>query len=82
MLTTPKTAKSHRRAMLSPDVIETLRVHRVQQESERQVLGTSWPDTGLVFVSEVGTAIHPRNLERTWLTLQQTARDEKRLEGV
>ena len=79
MLTTPKTAKSHRRVMLSPDVIETLRVHRIQQESERQALDTSWPDTGLVFVSEVGTAIHPRNLERTWLTLQQTARDEKRL---
>lgn len=79
MLTTPKTVRSYRRVMLSPDASEILSAHCVRQESERRELGAAWPDTGLVFVSEVGTAIHPRNLERTWLSLQRAAREKKRV---
>lgn len=73
MITTPKTEKGARRIALSPDVGEVMNQHRDRQEAERQLLGTAWPDTGLVFVSEVGTLLHPRNFTRTWHTLQTNA---------
>lgn len=73
MITTPKTEKGARRVALSPDVNEVMNQHRERQEAERQLLGTAWPDIGLVFVSEVGTLLHPRNFTRTWHTLQTNA---------
>lgn len=73
MITTPKTEKGARRVALSADVAEVMRQHRERQEAERQLLGLAWPDTGLVFTSEVGTLLHPRNFTRTWHTLQKNA---------
>lgn len=77
MITTPKTEKGIRRIALSPDALEMLEQHRKRQEAERQMLGTAWPDTGLVFTSEVGTLLHPRNFTRTWHTLQKNAKVRK-----
>lgn len=74
MITTPKTEKGARRVALSPDVNEVMRQHHKRQDAERHMLGTAWPDTGLVFVSEVGTLLHPRNFTRTWHTLQKNAK--------
>lgn len=70
---TPKTANGVRRVDISPDVQEVLEQHRRRQQAEREFLGDAWPDTGLVFASEVGTPIHPRNFERTWYAAQQAA---------
>lgn len=74
MITTPKTEKGARRVALSPDATDVVARHRARQEAERRLLGIAWPDTGLVFTSEVGTFLHPRNFTRTWHTLQKNAR--------
>lgn len=63
---TPKTERGIRRVAISPDVVEVLKEHRKQQSQEKEALGESWTDFGLVFASEVGTPIHPRNFYRTW----------------
>lgn len=41
-----------------------------------------WPDTGLVFVTEAGTPIHPRNFERSWKQLKKAAGLEARLHDL
>jgi integrase len=69
----PKTARGTRRIAITPDVHEVLETHRKAQEEQRARLGGLWPDTGLVFVSEAGTPIHPRNFERTWGQLKKAA---------
>ena len=68
-LSLPKTERSIRRVALSPDIVSLLAEHRERQAVERAYLGNAWTETGLVFTSEVGTALHPRNFERTWYTL-------------
>ena len=72
-ISVPKTEKGKRRVAISADVEEILEAHRQHQEAERQLLGNLWPDNDLVFRTEVGTPIHPRNLERTWYALQKSA---------
>jgi integrase len=61
---TAKTKKGQRLVAISPDVIEVLEQHRLRQQGEAEYLGEAWPDTDLVFVSEVGTPINPDNLRR------------------
>jgi integrase len=68
-----KTERSTRRVAVSPDVLEVLELHRKQQEAERELLGEAWPSYDLVFTSEVGTPIHPRNFQRTWDKLKKKA---------
>ncbi|MFE1746317.1 tyrosine recombinase XerC [Coleofasciculus sp. H7-2] len=69
----PKTAQGTRRIAITPDVYAVLEAHRRAQEAQRADLGEMWPNTGLVFVSEVGTPIHPRNFERSWGQLKKAA---------
>ena len=76
-ISVPKTEKGKRRVAISPDVETELSEHRKRQEAERQMLGNLWPDNDLVFRTEVGTPIHPRNLERTWYALQKSAKVTK-----
>ncbi len=59
-----KTARSRRTVPLPPVVVERLVEHREQQVSERDELGTGWPDLGFVFTSVVGTPLDPRNCTR------------------
>ncbi len=76
VISTPKTKKGQRRVSVSPDVLEVLALHKTRQEAERSALGKAWQDSGLVFPTEVGTPMYPRNLERTWYGLQDKARDD------
>lgn len=69
----PKTAQGTRRIAITNDVYDVLEAHRRVQNAERMHLGGLWPDTGLVFISEVGTPIHPRNFERSWEQLKKAA---------
>jgi integrase len=62
----PKTAKSRRTLRIPLSVAEALRVHRDQQNFERAAAGDRWTDSGLVFVSTVGTPLDPRNVLRIW----------------
>lgn len=68
----PKTNKGIRQLALSVDVLEELKEHKKRQEAEYKFLGFM-PDHDLVFISEVGTPIVPRNFQRTWTNLKRDA---------
>jgi integrase len=71
--TAPK-SESSIRTLAVPDVLLTLlRAHQQRQNEERAVLGARWKDHGLVFPSEVGTPIEPRNLTRHFKTVLRKA---------
>ena len=65
---TPKTAKSRREVPLSPGVIAMLRGHRKAQVAERLQAGDVWQDRDLVFATEHGGYVDPRNLLRALKT--------------
>lgn len=60
----PKTAKGRRAIALPGMVVEALRAHRVNQESEKILVGEAWEENGLVFPNEVGRPIERGNLVR------------------
>ena len=65
----PKTEKSRRFVSLPEPVIETLRRHRVAQAAERlaALVWHPWPDhDDLVFSTQFGTPIEPRNAARSF----------------
>ena len=57
----PKTDRSRRTVPLSPAVVAMLRKHRTEQKAERLRAGNQWRETGLVFTSERGRPVDPRN---------------------
>ena len=59
-----KSATSRRHIILPQVALEALKAHRLRQEEEQEFLGDAWPSTGLVFTSERGTPLEPRNLVR------------------
>jgi integrase len=73
LISTPKTGRGVRRVALSPGLLEVLGEHRQRIERERERVGDLWPDLDLVFPSEIGTPLHPRNFQRTWDELQAKA---------
>ena len=60
----PKTANSRRQITLGQSAVDSLRQHRVRQNSERLRLGGGWQDGDLVFANEVGRPIEATNLLR------------------
>ena len=60
----PKSNKSRRTIPLPGGSAKVLRTHRANQAAEALALGPAWVDSGLVFISTVGTVIEPRNLNR------------------
>ncbi len=60
----PKTDRSRRTVPLSPAVVAMLRKHRTEQKAERLRAGNQWQETGLVFTTEFGTPVDPRNFLR------------------
>ncbi|MGA9493162.1 MAG: site-specific integrase [Mycobacterium sp.] len=69
----PKTARSRRLVPLSKPVVAMLRAHRLRQKQERLRAGNQWRETGLVFTTELGTPVDPRNLLRVIETASTTA---------
>ena len=65
VLTEPKTERSRRRLPLHAGVVAALKAWRKQQIAERLAAGNQWTDTGMVFCTELGTMVDPRNLLRT-----------------
>lgn len=61
-----KTEKSRRTIALPDPVVEALREHKRRQREERMRRADVWQDHDLVFPSEVGTPLEPRNLIRQW----------------
>lgn len=65
-ITPPKTARSRRTVPVSPAVVTLLKAQRAAQAAERLHAGDQWRGTeGLVFTTELGTPVDPRNLLRT-----------------
>jgi integrase len=60
----PKTPRARRTVPLSPAVVTMLRRHRIEQKAERLRAGDQWRDSGLVFTTELGGPVDPRNLLR------------------
>ncbi|HHW15667.1 MAG TPA: site-specific integrase [Firmicutes bacterium] len=69
----PKTHRSTRPVALSPGLVAVLKEHRAAQEQEKADWGHVWKEHGLVFPSEVGTPISPRNLVRQFKCLLKRA---------
>ncbi len=68
VITTPKTARSRREVPITPGVVKLLRSHRVGQAEEKMRAGSQWQgDRGLVFTTELGAPIDPRNLFRAFV---------------
>jgi integrase len=59
----PETARSRRSVPLPGLCIDALRDHTKRQEVERDAARV-WSDSGLVFVTPIGTPIDPRNFSR------------------
>ena len=49
--------------------VETLQVHRKRQAAEQLAAGSLWQASGLVFTSEIGTPLEPRNVLRRFQAL-------------
>lgn len=60
----PKTAASRRTIPLPAGAVEAFKAQRLQQAKDKLAAGTSWTDAGLVFTTEVGTLLEPRNVLR------------------
>ncbi len=70
-----KTEESNRTIRLPKPLMNALRTHRKRQLEERLKAGTAWKgnEWDLVFTSEVGTGIEPRNLNRQLVGLLEKA---------
>jgi integrase len=71
--TSPKTANSRRDIPLSDGVIQLLKSHRKTQVAERLRAGDQWQDNNLVFSTELGGLIDPRNLLRAFTKAAHSA---------
>ena len=60
----PKTKRSRRTITIPRIVIDALRTHQARQLEERLTAGARWCESGLVFVSSIGTPLDARNLSR------------------
>ena len=69
----PKTERSRRVLPLPKTVVSALRAHRSRQLEEKLSLGPDWQETGLVFTSNIGTPLEPRNVVRKFHTLLKNA---------
>jgi integrase len=69
----PKTERSRRTVPLPRSAVATLRTHWIRQASERQAAGPAWTDSGLVFTTEIGTPLEPRNVLRRFDALVRKA---------
>lgn len=57
-----KTKQGRRHVSLTGLAVDALKAHRVRQLEERLVAGALWHDSGLIFTSTAGTALHASNL--------------------
>lgn len=73
-----KTARSRRELPLATPLVALLRRQKAQQAAERLRAANKWIDSGLVFTTELGGPVDPRNL----LRLVETAAAKASLEGV
>lgn len=64
VITEPKTVRSRRAVPLHPAVVSMLRKHKAGQAADRLRAANQWQNCGLVFTTELGGPVDPRNLLR------------------
>lgn len=69
-----KSERSHRTLPLPKIAAEALRQHQTRQRSQRARAGDHWAGNSLVFCTEYGTPIDPRDLNRSFRSLLIRAR--------
>ena len=69
----PKSKQSRRVISLAQDAVGALRAHAILQKRERLMAGPKWRDAGLVFTTQRGTALSPRNVLRSHVALCKKA---------
>ncbi|SES49868.1 Site-specific recombinase XerD [Streptomyces sp. yr375] len=68
-----KTRASERRIALPTRCVQSLKLHREQQQREREAAGTTCQHSRHVFTTTQGSPIDPTNLTRTFTTLLRNA---------
>lgn len=61
----PKTARAWRMVPLTPGMVTLLRKHKAAQAAERLRAANQWDQSDLVFTTELGTPVDPRNILRS-----------------
>jgi integrase len=61
-LKAPKTDSSEDVVALDAETVKVLRAHRTRQNKHRLATGPAWIDTGLVFTTPAGAAVHPADV--------------------
>ena len=69
----PKTDRARRTIPLSTAVVAMLKRHKAAQAVEKLKVGSQWQDCGLVFTTELGAPVDPRNLLRVIEAAAKTA---------
>jgi integrase len=69
----PKTPKSRRTIPMTADLVKVLKSHRARQAEEKLFFGAAYHDENLVFCSEDGHRIWPRNFNRQYTILLKSA---------
>lgn len=64
VITEPKTARARRTIPLSAAAVDLLRKQKAAQAADRLRAANQWRDSGLVFTTEFGGPVDPRNLLR------------------
>lgn len=64
IVSAPKTRQSFRTIPISDDVVNILKQHKSKQDEVKALLGNGYRDHSLIFASEIGTPIDPRNFTR------------------
>jgi integrase len=78
-----KNDTSRRTLALPQFVVVALRRLQVRQQAERERALDKWHEQGLVFTTQFGTPISPRNINRSWdAALQQAGLPQLRLQDV
>jgi integrase len=62
----PKTTKSQRTIPLTEDLVKVLKSHKAKQNEDKLFFGIAYHDENLVFCSEDGKRIWPRNFNRQY----------------
>jgi integrase len=78
VITEPKTMRSRRTVPLNAAVVAMLRKHKAGQAAERLRAANQWQNSGLVFTTELGGPVDPRNL----LRVVEVASKAAKIDGV
>lgn len=65
LITEPKTARARRTIPLSAPMVKLFKAQRAAQAAEKLKAGNQWTESGLVFTTEFGGPVDPRNMLRT-----------------